>query len=125
MGLNRIRIAGPDDYCGNNDGSNWKDAVQVSAKACELFKISITNIHGAPLYVWLFDLAQGDDTSSAPVHVRKIPADLADTWDFYTGALFKTGLYVRLSTTAPGGVGDEATPAGDDAGILKIDFHTL
>lgn len=129
MGLSSIKIAGADTTGTNNDLSNWKQDYQVAAARCRLYKLSVSNISTADIYLWLFDVAAGSTASAGPVHVRYVPAGVNDTWDFGPdGGLFNNGLYLIAVDTLPADVTDtpaDHTPPGDDVIILKADYRII
>ena len=122
MGASAIRIAGADRTVTNQSGSNYADALQVSARRCRLHKLSVSNIGAADVYLWFFDSAAA--ATAAPVHVRLVPAGLADTYDFGgDGGLFTNGLYVRAGTADPTDATTAITGAGNNAVIIKADYR--
>lgn len=125
MGAKSIRIAGADSSITNQSGNNYAGALQASAQAARLYKLSISPLAGGgDVYVWAYDLAAGTVASAAPVAVRYVPAGLADTWDFGPdGSLFANGIYFVVSTVAPTNATTAPTAAGNNQVILKAEFR--
>jgi hypothetical protein len=123
-----VKIMGADQSATNVSGNNWVDVKQVTAYAAQLHKLTISPLAGmaADVYVWIFDLAAGAASSAAPIIVRYVPAGLADSWDFgQSGAIFRNGIYLALSTVAPTDATTTATASGNNKVILKADFRLL
>jgi len=118
-----VEIQGADQNATNNNGTHWKSAVQVSAKSCHLYKLSLSALTQTDVYIWFFDLAAGSSLSAAPVMVRYCPGGSADTWDFVGGSLFTNGLYIALSSALPVTPASTVTDSGDDAAIIRAEYR--
>jgi hypothetical protein len=109
----------------NGAADHWLEAVQAGVGHTRLYKASATNLTGTDYFVWFFNTATGDaSTSVAPVHVRLLPGNYSDTWDFGDGGkLFDAGLYVVIAVSLPASPLTTPTGAGSDKAILDLDIR--
>lgn len=123
MGEN-VKIMGADQSPNNISAGHYVSTLQATTKRSRLYKVSYTNLSGADIYLWVFDLAAGTIASVAPVMVRRCPATDADTWDFYSGgSIFQNGIFIAVSTTAPTDATTAPADAGNDAAIVRAEVR--
>lgn len=120
-----VKLMAGDQTVNNVSGIHWVDNIQAGGNHTRLYKASVSNLTTSDYYVWFFNTAAGDSsTSQAPVHVRLLPAGYADTWDFGDGGkLFDLGLFVVIAVSLPASPLTTPTGAGDDAAILDLDLR--
>ena len=120
-----VKIMGADAAPNNISGGHYVSVLQATAKRSRLYKVSYTNLSGAPIYLLVFDVAIGTIASVGAIMSRECPAGLSDTWDFYDGGkLFQNGIFFAVSTTAPAVPTSAPADAGSDAAMISADVRT-
>lgn len=129
--IGATKILGADLSAQNITGNNYVPSLQVSyggstGTRAKLYKVVVSNLTAADVYLWIFDLAAGNaGTSAAPRVVELCPggAGLCTTLDLSGGKPFGNGIFLVLSTTAPADATTTPTAVANNAAILDVDYR--